>query len=113
MADDRLPTNLWVEACLREWSKQGKYHYIIHKGAHAGGMVLVKINTLDGNCLVLIQQRDLDGKLGWSGVLGDDPLPETKADDYIKRAVFRDPDLWAIEIEDRAGTNPFAEVKTS
>lgn len=109
MSDDRIPTGLWLEIILRRLDAQGRFYYVAHKGAHAGGMVLVKINLLDGNALVLIQQRDLGGKLGWSGVLGEAPVDEKKADDYIARATSRDPDLWAIEIEDREGRNPFAE----
>lgn len=108
MDNTRLPTALWVEAHLRRLTEQGQGYYIINKGNHASGIVLLKINALDGFCRLLIQQRDFDtDKLIWVGALKEEIVEEAKADDYIHRATARDPDLWVIEIEDREKNNPF------
>lgn len=105
--DDRLPTALWVDAHLRRLNEMGQGHYIVHKGAYAAGMVMVKVNLLNGTCDILVQTRGLDGILGWMRAVGDEPGAEQEADAYIRRAIERDPDLWVIEIEDRHGKNPF------
>lgn len=107
MDEPRLPTSLWIDAHLRQAAAQGKSYYIAHKGAYASGTVLVKISLLNGLCRVLVQIRDMDGNLGWMNALSDEQVAENDADAYIRRAVERDPDLWAIEIEDRSGKNPF------
>ena len=107
MSDDRLPTGLWVDTHLRRLNAEGRAYYLINTGAYASGTVLLKINALNRTCILLIQQRDLDGNLGWTRVLKEEIIEETKADDYIRRAVSRDPDLWVIEIEDRELKNPF------
>lgn len=107
MSDDRLPTGLWVEAVLRPLNERGIFYYIINKGNHASGVVMVKLNGLDNGCSLLIQQRDLDGNLGWMHALDEENLEEQKADAYIQRAIERDPDLWVIEVEDPERQNPF------
>jgi hypothetical protein len=105
--DSRLPISLWIDAHLRRLNEIGQGYYIVNKGAFAAGTVLVKINFLNGFCRILTQIRDMDGNLGWMNATKDETIAETDADAYIRRAVDRDPDLWAIEIEDREGKNPF------
>jgi hypothetical protein len=76
---------------LRRLTQEGIPYYIANTGAHAGGMVLLKINGLEKGCRVLIQQRNLDGILGWADATKDAILDEKKADDYISRAVSARP----------------------
>ena len=107
MTDDRLPTSLWVDAHLKQLTLQGIPYYIANKGAYAAGTVILKINALEEGCLLLQQQRDLDGNMGWMKLFKGEMVPEKEADAYIHRAINRDPDIWAIEIEDREKKNPF------
>lgn len=107
MSDDRLPTKLWIDAHLKVLTDTGKTYYIHNTGNHASGMVLIKINGLGEGCKVLQQQRNLDGEMGWMASFKGEIVAEKEADDYIQRAVDRDPDLWVIEIEDREMSNPF------
>ena len=100
--ETRIPTHLWVEAEVRRLSGEGFGVYVAAKGDKTGGIVIQKISDLSGNCRLRGQQRDLLGKLVWIDVLQDEIVPESEADAYIKRAIERDPDLWVVEIEDRA-----------
>jgi hypothetical protein len=107
MADDRLPTHLWIMAHLRRCSAEGIPAVVVRKGDAGGGTVILKLNHLERGCRVLSQMRDLDGALGWLAQLNGALVPEADADAYIARAVARDPDLWVVEIEDRDGRHPF------
>ena len=100
--ESRIPTYLWVEAEVRRLSGEGFGVYVASRGDRAGGMVLQKISDMAGNCRLRGQQRDLLGRLVWIDILQDEIVPENEADAYIRRAVERDPDLWVVEIEDRA-----------
>ena len=100
--DPRLPTHLWVEAEIRRLIAQGFAVYVAAKGDMTGGLVIQKISDLRGKCRLLGQQRDIDGRLKWLDILRDGPIDEKDADAYIARAIERDPDLWVVEIEDRA-----------
>jgi hypothetical protein len=102
-----LQTELWVMAHLRLCSVEGIPAALIRRGARDGAAVLVKINQLEAGCRLLAQARDLEGRLGWLPALAGRAVEEAEADAYVARAVDRDPDLWVIEIEDRAGRMPF------
>ena len=107
MQDDRLPTSLYLDAYLKRIRDEGGVYYIHNKGAPASGTILLKLNNRQDGCVVLQQQRDLDGALGWMKLLKGRVVTEAEADAYITRAIERDPDLWAVEIEEPALKNPF------
>ncbi len=105
----RIPTYLTVEAKIREVSSCGLAAYIAHRGEKMGGLILLKLSDMAGQSKLLTQQRDLEGVLGWIDVFQEEIIEEKKADEYIARAINRDPDLWVVEIEDRQMSNPFKE----
>ncbi len=104
-----IPTYLLVEAKLRELSTQGIGAYIAHRGEKMGGLILLKISDMSGQCKLLSQQRNIDGALEWQNMFKEELVEEKRADEYSVRAINRDPDLWVIEIEDRAMNNPFVD----
>ncbi len=107
MSDDRLPTYLLIDATLTQLYAKGAGVYVVQRGDKTGGLLLVKISDTRGMCKLETQQRNLEGVLEWMNVLDVETPDEKTADDYIRRAVDRDPDLWVIEVEDPAMINPF------
>ncbi len=105
--DDRLPAHLWIMAQVRRCNATGLPAMVVRKGEQMGGLVLLKLNLLNGTARVLTQQRNLAGELGWLAALGGGAVPESEADAYIARSSTRDPDLWVIEVETHADENPF------
>ncbi len=107
MTDERLPTDVWVMAHVRRCNDEGIPAMVVRKGEAKGGTLVLKINQFAEGCRVFSQARDIDGNLGWLAAFKGALVPEAEADDYVTRAAARDPDLWIVEIEDRAGRNPF------
>lgn len=105
--NERLPTELWVTAHLRQCAAKAVPAYVVHKGALAAGTVMVKIVVRGKGCRLLNQSRDMEGNLGWMDLFEGEIVDETRADQYIQRAIARDPDVWVIEVEDASGKNPF------
>jgi len=109
---ERLPTALWVDAHLAHLTTTGTFYYFIQKGNTASGLVLLKLNGLKGKVRVLVQERDfMEDKLVWVSAMDKETVEEREADAYIQRAIARDPDLWALEIEDEDMKNPFEETE--
>jgi hypothetical protein len=106
MTEARLPTEFWVEAQLRRFLAAGTGAYLLRRGDAERGSVIVRLVGRDGT-RVLTQVRDLNGRLGWMALKDGAVMPDSEADAYVERAVGRDSDLWVIEIETRAGENPF------
>lgn len=109
--DDRLPTELWVKAHLRRCFAEGIPATVIKRGEKMGGLLLLKLSMGANGCRLLNQTRDLDGRQAWLPALKGEAVGEADADEYIERAIRRDPDIWVVEIEHPEGWHPF-EGKT-
>ncbi|MGE0004911.1 MAG: DUF1491 family protein [Parvibaculaceae bacterium] len=103
----RLKAEIWVHAFLRRCFAQGRYGAVLRKGAAEAGAVYVVINRLDGSVMVLGPPPgsaiDEAGERLWAEVVP----PVTSAADlsaFIARLAKVDPDIWVVEVEDRAGT---------
>jgi hypothetical protein len=107
MSDDRLATETWVKAHIHRLNVEGIAAVVVRRGEAMGGSLILKLNQRDLGCRLLTQARMPDGSLGWLAAFEGKFVEEPEADAYIARAVKRDPDLWVVEIDDRAGRHYF------
>ena len=98
MDDPRLKTGLWVQSQIRLCDIHSIPAVVVHRGDSDAGAVLLKINRLEDGCEVFTRFRGLDGESGW--LRGTGSVDESEADNYVRRQIDRDPDVWVIEIED-------------
>ncbi len=97
----RLAAGVWVAAYLARLRLAAIPAYVTARGDPQSGAVAVKAATLDGRARAF--QRSFDPASGariWT-VLAEGA--EAAVDAALARARARDPDLWILEIEDRAG----------
>ena len=95
-----------ISAQIRIAAKAGVPIVVRHRGDDNSGVIVLKINRLDGKARVLTQVR-FDEELVWSPVSKTDPMTEAEADSYMDRKTEIDPDSWLLEIEDRQGRHWF------
>jgi hypothetical protein len=97
---NRLASGLWVEAYRLRLEAEGIPVYVTARGDGTAGAVLVKLATLDGRARAFQRVTALDGSRPWDVLAEGD---EAEVDAVIARARRADPDLWVVEVEDRAG----------
>jgi hypothetical protein len=97
----RLTTEFWVKAYLARLRLADIPAYVVAHGDDTGGAVLVKLATLDGKARLFQRSFDLmTGERVWIVLTEGE---EAEVDGSIRRQRDMDPDLWVIELEDRAG----------
>lgn len=97
----KLTAEIWVAAYLTRLRLATIPAFIVKKGDATAGAVLVKLNTLDGKATAFQRSFDLmSGERRWVVLTEGD---ETVVDASITKQRSFDPDLWVIEIEDKAG----------
>lgn len=97
----RLTADFWVAAYLARLRQDGIPAFVVAHGDDTAGVVMVKLNTLDGQAQLFQRMHDLmTDVLRWENVLTG---PEADVDAYLSRQRAMDPDLWVIEVEDREG----------
>ena len=97
----RLTAAFWVQAYLRRLMLENIPAYILAQGDDTAGAVLVKLATLDGKACLFQRGFDLQtGDRVWQQL---EQGTEEQIDKALQRQLGFDPDLWVIEVEDRAG----------
>ena len=97
----RLTARFWVDAYLARLRLHDIPAFVTSHGDDTGGAVLIKLNTLDGTAQAFHRSFDLEtGDRIWAELAAG---PEADVDAAVTRQRGFDPDLWVIEVEDRAG----------
>ena len=109
----RLKSGIWVAAYLRRCNIEGSFAAVRQRGAEEAGTVFIKISRLDGTAILygpaaqstFDEARPADRMFTAMLGGGDNPVPETDIEARLMREIRFDPDIWIIEVEDRAGRN--------
>jgi hypothetical protein len=106
----RLKTGIWVAAYLRRCSVEGAFAAVRRRGAEEAGAVFIIVNRLDGNAALYgpapqtafgdaqPADRIFTAMLG-----GATPVAEADIEARLSREIRFDPDMWIVEVEERAG----------
>ena len=103
----RIKSEIWVRAYLRRCQSEGVPVVIVRRGDEAAGEIFICVDRLDGT--VSLYGPAPSGLTGsdterrWVMCFESRAVSATEADRYLARQREFDPDLWIIEIEDRAG----------
>ncbi len=104
----RLRSDIFVSAYLRRRAVGGVPAYLRRRGAAEAGAIFIKIDRLDGTAALF-------GPAPQSLVAEDDPsrlfvsmfdppfAPIPDVEERLAKEMRFDPDLWIVEVEDRAG----------
>jgi hypothetical protein len=101
-----LKSAIWVSALLRRCQGEGKFGAVLRKGAEEAGAVYVVINHLDGTYDLLVPppgpSHDEEGTRLFEKFFAA-PVSWDEVRARIDKQAGFDPDIWAVEIEDREG----------
>ncbi|MFQ5623212.1 MAG: DUF1491 family protein [Paracoccaceae bacterium] len=98
--EPRLTSEFWVKAYLARLRLADIPAFVTARGHAAAGAVLVKVNTLDGAARLFQRSYDAEGVRVWACLAEG---AEAEVDGAVLRQRNFDPDLWVVEVEDRAG----------
>jgi hypothetical protein len=106
----RLKSSIWVSAYLRRCAVEGAFAAVRRRGAEEAGAVFIKVSRLDGTGTLyapapqaVFNDKKPADRL-FTATLGNDiPVPEASIEARLARESKFDPDVWILEVEDRAG----------
>lgn len=114
----RLKSGIWVSAYLRRCASEGAFAVVRRRGADEAGAVFVKIDRLDGTADLFgpAPQSEFEDahpiERAFMACLKQQPTANADAESYLAKQLRFDPDLWIVEVEDRAGRNFLDRVVT-
>lgn len=107
----RLKSAIWVAAYIRRCNVEGAFAAVRRRGSDEAGAIFVKIARLDGTAALFgpapqtafAEARPHEHLFAPFFAVAF--VPEADVESRIAREMKFDPDLWLVEIEDRAGRN--------
>jgi hypothetical protein len=104
----RLKSSIWVSAYLRRAQVEGADAVLRRRGAEEAGAIFIKVSRPDGTADLYgpaPQTAFDDGPSDrlFALVMKEPSSAEADVEARIAREVRFDPDLWLVEVEDRAG----------
>jgi hypothetical protein len=112
----RLKSAIWVAAYIRRCNIEGAFAAVRHRGAEDAGAIFVKLNRLDGTAdlygpapqSAFDEARPADRL--FTACVTPQPAPEAKVEERLTRELRFDPDVWIVEVEDRAGRHFLGDI---
>lgn len=107
----RLKSAIWVAAYVRRCNTEGSYAVVRRRGAEEAGAIFVKISKLNGTAALFgpaPQTAFEDARPSdhlFAPFFAQEFVAEAEVEARILREQKFDPDLWLVEVEDRAGRN--------
>lgn len=103
----RVTSAIWVAAYIRRCASAGAYAVVARRGAESAGAIFVRVDRLDGRLDLYAPAPQIAFEAGpVSERKFERVLSETSgetAEARLERELRFDPDLWIVDVEDRAG----------
>lgn len=104
----RLKSAIWVSAYIRRCQVEGVQAVLRRRGAEEAGAIFIKVSRLDGTAdlygpapQTAFDDRPVDRM--FIACLPQPASPDADVEARLTRESRFDPDLWIVEVEDRAG----------
>jgi hypothetical protein len=103
----RLRADIWVAAYIRRCASEGTYAVLRRRGAAEAGAIFIKIDRLDGSAALFGPAPQSELKDGADRLFArlhrELWIENSQAEEKLACELRFDPDLWIIEMEDKAG----------
>jgi len=104
----RLKSSIWVAAYLRRCQSEGVFGAVRRRGSEEAGAVFVKLALMNGNAILYAPapQTVYDDSRPIERIFmpsPPQPVEERKIEERLVKEISFDPDVWIVEIEDKAG----------
>ena len=104
----RLRSDFWVSAYIRRCMHENAPAMLRRRGSPEAGAIFIKIDCLDGTSALYgpapqSELTDRGAERRFMPLHKTDRVPSAEAERRLERQLDFDPDLWIVEVEDRAG----------
>ena len=113
--EDILKSEFLVKSAIKIAQKDGVPIYIRKKGDLDAGIILIKIDLLNGTSKLLRRNLNFsviknENFVEFTQLHGSKALKENEIEKKISAETLIDPDIWIVEIEDKNGNNYFEKL---